>query len=135
MLISYALFIFALASSVVAPPPPRQQIEWQALKGATDPRLIDNLWYKVELLAPGEQLPSWPDVKILDHVLELVPARDGRIEAICIYQFGRKFVDNDGQYELHRIVPEELDRVPLWKEQALLQGWWATKVSDKFQKS
>ncbi|KAF8655619.1 hypothetical protein AX14_008135 [Amanita brunnescens Koide BX004] len=114
MLISYALFIFALAFSVVAPPPPphqqapsRPEQEWKVLQGNNDPRLINSLWYSVMTLEANDELPSWPKNANLDRVLQFMPvatdaphANDG-VGRVSIYKFHRDLRQNGDHYEFY----------------------------------
>ncbi|KAF8687524.1 hypothetical protein AX14_003678 [Amanita brunnescens Koide BX004] len=116
MLISYALFIFALASSVVAPPPPphqhapsRSEQGWKVLEGNDDKRLIGKSirWHRVKHIGAiaGSDLPSWSDDKklemshlpswpqdeILDQALEFIATDDagggvGRVSSFTFYR-------------------------------------------------
>ena len=138
MLISYVLFfIFALISSVVAPPPPSPQ--WKKLMGAKDEILTDNFsWYKVKKLTLGNTLPSWPKDKHLDRAFQLTIDDDG-VRGIRIYEFHRELVHKDGRDEYKfGGLPNAADEQDLSDPQIDLEGLWArsvVKVSDDFQKS
>lgn len=85
MLISYVLLIFALTSSVVAPRPGLQLDSWKLLRGNTDQRLLKKTgpnncvyrWYRLKRVNKPKDVPSWPQDKNLDQVMQFTPTNDG----------------------------------------------------------
>ena len=155
MLISYALFIFALTSSVVAPPPsPRlsgappplvYKSEFKPLMGATDERLIGRVkyFYKVKTLATRDDLPSWPRDSDLDTNLKF-RAVDGGVGQVTIRRLRRQLSKiSDHQYEFryekngYRILKDSISlRDAPNSGETSLEGLWAlVEVSDGFRKS
>ena len=137
MLISYVLFfIFALISSVVAPPPPSPQ--WKKLQGTKDGAFTNNFrWYRVKKLELGDKLLSWPEDKLLDQAFQLTSI-DEAAQGIRIYKFHRELVEKDGRDEYEfRGLSNAPDEQSLSDPQIDLKGLWARsiKVSDDFQKS
>ena len=149
------MFIFALTSSVVAPPPspplPPPLIyksESKPLEGATDESLIgpDNYFYKVKTLRTKDDLPSWPEDSDLDINLKFI-AVNGGVGQITIRKLRREVVQNsDRQYEFcyankgYRIVKNSVslrdkDISPDSEETSLEGLWTLVEVSDTFRKS
>ena len=103
MLISYyALLIFALTSSVVAPSSQQPSgSAWQTLQGNTDPRLRDvedpngvvYRWYQLQ-----EDKPTWPKDAKLDRFMEFIPV-DGRVERVACFKFQR--ITTPDQLKIH----------------------------------
>lgn len=137
MLISYALLIFALTSSVVA-------FEWQILQGNPDKRLPEAKeggrvyrWYRLKELKNGHEIyPAWPEDRKLDHVIKFVGTNG--IESVSYYKLRRNVENHDllrnekTSYGLRRKGARlDDERIPL-------EGFWGRArgldVSDKFWK-
>jgi hypothetical protein len=118
MLISYALLIFTITSSVVAPSPPPpslpqqafgwplQPYTWKALQGNSHLRLLEvhdpansswiYRWYRLKIFKPGLR-PIWPDDADLDQVMQFT-AIDSAVSRVTYLKLKR--IEKNDQYEL-----------------------------------
>lgn len=150
MLISYALLIFTLSSSVVAPtPPPVHQSQgdpsvwqpvWKRLEGSKDPCLINpspwpNLayrWYKLKPMKTKTDYPTWSENKDLDQVIQFIRVTDGGgVEQVSIFEIYRQIHQGHGidQYKYHRTRLISKKVISLDADNQIdLEGFWGRGV-------
>ena len=129
MLVTYALLIFALTSSVVALPPHQPfGTAWQTLQGHTDIRLFDvpypeepSLIYRWYRLKIGD-VPTWPEDAVLEQVMQFA-ATDHRVSRVTYLKLKRA-VENDG-HEFHlQGGYEEISSGDVNDPKIPLEGYW-----------
>ncbi|KAF8666323.1 hypothetical protein AX14_006488 [Amanita brunnescens Koide BX004] len=128
MLISYyALLIFALTSSVVAPSSQKASgSAWQTLQGNTDPRLRDvedpngvvYRWYQLQ-----EDKPTWPEDAKLDRFMEFIPV-DGRVERVACFKFQRITTPDQLKIHVRRTGYDSVRRNSVNDPLIALAGYW-----------
>jgi hypothetical protein len=144
MLISYALLIFALCSSVVAPsPPPARRLQeeasglrpgWEVLEGNKDLRLINPdpelvyRWYKLKYMETKTDYPTWSKNKNLDQAIQFINITDGGgVEQVSIFRLHRQLYQRINEYEYHqtRYAFKKTGRKPRPLDDLInLKGFW-----------